>query len=540
MGIEMTLERGAQGFASALPLGRAPNLVVTDLRKSFGGVRALDGVSFSVAAGEVHGLLGQNGSGKSTIVKILGGVYEPDPSGRISVGGRELPLPLPPGEFSRYGVAIVHQALGLVAELSVTENLFVRRLVRGERLWINWPRARRDAGALFERYGLAFDPDAPVSDLAPVERALLAIVRAFHEIDENGGGERGLLVLDEPTPFLSRADVERLFDLVRTVAAQGASVIFVSHDVDEVLELTDRATVLRNGRVAASLTTRDSTKGDFISAIVGRHFEATAPAPRVFSGASAVTISGLAGAGLASLDLAVNAGEIVGLTGLIGSGYNRVLYLAYGAETARAGRLEFHGGAPVDLASVTPPRAFEMGMILIPADRQGAGVIDSLSVADNVAQPVIGRAISNWLVTDDSVRRLAEGVVKRLDVRPADATLPVRVLSGGNQQKVLIGKWLQAEPRLLLLDEPTQGVDVGAREQIYEIIRAAAKRGAAVLCASSDHEQLAAICDRVLVFNRGTVTASLVGRAVTKGAIANRCYQRLEGRLAVSTGGAAT
>ncbi|MGO9758505.1 MAG: sugar ABC transporter ATP-binding protein [Roseiarcus sp.] len=517
----------------------APNLVVTGLGKSFGGVRALDGVDFSVAAGEVHGLLGQNGSGKSTLVKILGGVYDPDPGGRISVGGRELPLPLPPGEFSRYGVAIVHQSLGLVSALSVTENLFVRRLVRSKRLWINWPRARRDARALFESYGLAFDPRGLVSDLAPIERALLAIVRAFHEIDENGGTDRALLVLDEPTPFLSRADVERLFDLVRAVAARGASVIFVSHDVDEVLELTDRVTVLRNGRIAASLTTREASKGDIISAIVGRRLETVASSPRTFSGAPNVTISGLVGPGLTSLDLSVNAGEIVGLTGLIGSGYDRVPYLTYGAETASAGRLAFGGETALDLASVTPRRAFEMGMILIPADRQAAGVIDSLPVAENVAQPMLGRAISRWLVTQNSVRRLAEGVVRRFDVRPADPTLPVRALSGGNQQKVLVGKWLQADPRLLLLDEPTQGVDVGAREQVYEIIRVAAKRGASVLCASSDHEQLAAICDRVLVFSRGSVTASLVGRSVTKEAIAERCFHSLEGWLAAPTAGAA-
>jgi len=517
----------------------APNLVVAGLRKSFGGVRALDDVNFSVAAGEVHGLLGQNGSGKSTLVKILAGVYDPDPGARVSVGGRELPLPLPPGEFSRYGVAIVHQSLGLVASLSVAENLFVRRLVRSGRFWIDWPRARRDAEALFESYGLAFDPDARVSSLAPVERALLAIVRAFHEIDENGGGERALLILDEPTPFLSRADVERLFGLVRAVAARGASVIFVSHDVDEVLELTDRVTVLRNGRIAASLTTREATKGDIVSAIVGRRLETLARAPRGFSGPPNVTISRLAGPGLRRLDLSVSAGEIVGLTGLIGSGYDRVPYLTYGAEKATAGGLAFRGDPTLDLASVTPRRAFEMGMILIPADRQTSGVIDSLSVAENVALPMLGRSISRWLVTHNSIRLLAEGVVKRFDVRPADPTLPVRALSGGNQQKVLIGKWLQADPRLLLLDEPTQGVDVGAREQVYEIIRAAAKRGASVLCASSDHEQLAAICDRVLVFSRGTVTAALVGQSVTKETIADRCFHSLEGWLATSTTGAA-
>ncbi len=509
----------------------APNLVVQGLSKAFGGVRALHDVSFSVGAGEVHGLLGQNGSGKSTLIKILGGVYAPDPGGRVFLGGRELPLPMPPGQFSRYGIAIVHQALGLVPSISVTENLFVRGLVRGGRWWIDWGTARRRAGALFRAYGLSIDPDARVASLAPVERALLAILRAFHEIEENGRGEPGLLVLDEPTPFLSRADVDRLFDLVRALASRGTSVIFVSHDVDEVLELTNRATVLRNGRVAASLETQQASKTDFISAILGRRLEASVSTPRAFSGSADVAVNGLAGAGIETLDLDLHAGEIVGLTGLIGSGYDRVPYLLYGAEKADVGRLRIDD-VELDLPEITPAKAIGLGMVLIPADRQTAGVVDSLPISENVALPMLGRAIPRWLVTQGRILRLAEHVVGRFDVRPQRPTLPVRSLSGGNQQKVVLGKWLQAEPRLILLDEPTQGVDVGARQQLYGVVRAAALRGASVICASSDHEQLAAICDRVLVFSRGRIAASLVGTDVTKEAIADCCFNSLDGRLA--------
>jgi ribose transport system ATP-binding protein len=360
---------------------------------------------------------------------------------------------------------------------------------------------------------------------------LLAIIRAFHEIEQNGLIERSVLILDEPTPFLSRTDVDRLFDLVRAFAARGTSVIFVSHDVDEVLELTDRATVLRDGRIAASLVTKQASKTDFIAAIVGRRLQAVAAAPRVFSGSPDIAITGLAGEGVEPLDVALHAGEVVGMTGLIGSGYDRVIYLLYGAEKASAGHLEMNG-ARFDLRNITPHRAFELGMILIPADRQTAGLVDSLPVADNVALPMLGRAIPRWLVTQRSVRRLAGSVVRRFDVRPPDPTLPVRALSGGNQQKVMLAKWLQAEPRIILLDEPTQGVDVGARQQVYEIIRAAAQRGASVICASSDHEQLAAICDRVLVFSRRRLITTLVGEDVTKEAITDRCFRSIDGRLA--------
>ncbi len=524
----MTNSVGAAAIDAA-----APNLVVENLSKAFGGARALDGVSFTVAAGEVHGLLGQNGSGKSTLIKILGGVYSPD-GGAVSVGGRRLPLPLPPGEFSRYGIAIVHQALGLVPSLSVTENLFVRRLVRDRQWFIDWRRARRDAEALFETYGLKLNARAPVSELAPVERALLAIIRAFHEIEESRqGATGGLLILDEPTPFLSRDDVERLFTLVRRCAQQGSSVIFVSHDVDEVKELTDRATVLRNGRVAATLVTREASKADFIASIVGRSLESVPPRPQTFAGAPTISVAGLGADRIAPLDLALHAGEVVGLTGLIGSGYDRIPYLLYGADEAGAGTLQL-GGARHAIADMTPRRAFELGMVLIPADRPVAGVVDALSVADNIALPMLGRTIPGGWVTESRVRALAEGIVRRFDVRPPKPDLPVRALSGGNQQKVVLGKWLQADPTLILLDEPTQGVDVGAREQVFDMVRAAARKGATVLCASSDHEQLAAICDRVLVFSRGRVDSVLVGADVTKDAIADRCFNSLSGQLSAA------
>lgn len=414
--------------------------------------------------------------------------------------------------------------------LSVTENLFVREIVRVNQWLIDWGRARRKAMALFETYGLTIDPDARVVDLAPVERALLAIVRAFHEIEESPEQGGGLLILDEPTPFLSRDDVDRLFELVRACAARGTSVIFVSHDVDEVKELTDRATVLRNGRIAASLVTSEASKADFISAIVGRSLQATQPTPRIFSGSPAITVREMQGRHIESFDVDLHVGEIVGLTGLIGSGYDRIPYLLYGADRAEEGTLDLQGRS-YPITEMTPRRAIELGMVLIPADRQTAGVVDSLSVAENIALPMLGRLIPEGWVTEKRVRSLAAGVVRSFDVRPADPTLPVRSLSGGNQQKVVLGKWLQSEPKLILLDEPTQGVDVGARAQVFELIQSATRDGAIVLCASSDHEQLAAICDRVLVFSRGRVSSSLTGDEVTKDGIAERCFNSLSGQL---------
>ena len=498
------------------------NLIVEGLTKSFGGSKVVDNVSLTVGHGEIHGLLGHNGSGKSTLIKMLSGVYAPD-GGAVTLAGVDLPLPLPPGEFNRYGIAVVHQALGLVTSLSVTENLLARRLVRQANPFIRWGAAHREAG-------LDIDPRLPVSDLAPVERALVAIIRAFREIMETTGGEGGLLILDEPTPFLSRVDVERLFALVRTLAGQGTSIIFVSHDVDEVKELTNRATVLRNGRIAATLTTAEASKGDFIAAIVGRHLASERPISAKPQGKQAISVRGLRAAELSSLDLEVKAGEALGLTGLVGSGYDRVPYYLYGAEKAESGTLTV-AGETASLSGMTPAAAIDRGMVLVPADRQKAAIAEGLTVAENIALPAFGRSLPTVFIRAAQVARHAARLVEDFDVRPRDPERLIRELSGGNQQKVVLAKWLQTEPAVILLDEPTQGVDVGARHQVYDFIRDAAARGAAVICASSDHEQLEMICDRVLVFSHGRVVASLTGADVNKTTITESCLDSLAGTL---------
>jgi ribose transport system ATP-binding protein len=509
---------------------QAANLVVEGLTKSFGGTRVVDDVSLTVNYGEIHGLLGHNGSGKSTLIKMLSGVYTPD-GGRVTLGGRELPLPLPPGEFSRYGIAVVHQALGLVPALSVTENLLARRLVRQANPIIHWGKAHREARSILVESGLDIDPRLPVTELMPVERALVAIIRAFMEIAETAGGKGGLLILDEPTPFLSRVDVERLFALVRTLAKQGTSVIFVSHDVDEVKELTTRATVLRNGSIAASLVTGEASKADFIAAIVGRHLPSERSRGTKPQSETMIHVSGLSAADLAPMDIEVASGEVLGLTGLVGSGYDRVPYYLYGAEPATGGTLSIAGNA-APVTDMTPAKAIDRGMVLVPADRQGAAIAEGLTVAENIALPALGRTLPRFFVRAAQVFRHAAGLVQEFDVRPRDPARLIRELSGGNQQKVVLAKWLQTRPDVILLDEPTQGVDVGARHQVYGFIHEAAARGAAVICASSDHEQLEMICDRVLVFSHGRVVATLTGSDVNKSTITERCLDSLEGTLA--------
>jgi ribose transport system ATP-binding protein len=507
-----------------------PALEIENLSKRFGGATALDRVSLTVYEGEVHGLLGENGSGKSTLIKILAGFHDPEPGAVLRIHGTPISLPLAPGAFRGYGISFVHQNLGLIPSLTVVENLLIGELASRARWRIDWRKEVERARALFRRYRLAIDPSETVRRLSPVQHALLAIVRAFVELERETRVPKGmrLLVLDEPTPFLPANDVRELFRLVRQMVQEGASVIFVSHDVDEVMEITDRLTVLRDGRVAGTILTAEASKDAVVEVIIGRSLDAgslrrKAPA----AAAAAVSIKELRGSTVRNFSTSLRAGEVVGLTGLVGSGYEEILYAAYGAVAPERGRLSLHGKA-YDLVHMSPARAIQAGCVLVPGDRQYSGAVSTLTMADNMCLPVLQSRFNSWLLLRRRIGQWAAQLAREYDVRPRDPELLFGSLSGGNQQKVLLAKWLQMEPKLILLDEPTQGVDVGARQQVFAAIRKAAQRGAAVLCGSSDFEQLATICDRVLVFNRGVVVAELRNSEITKPAIAEQCYRAID------------
>ena len=511
------------------PQAGAPALSGSHLSKSFGGTRALDDVSISVLPGEVHGLLGENGSGKSTLIKCLAGFHDPDPGGLLEIYGRKVELPLAAGQFRKLGLSFVHQHLGLVPEMSVLENLRIGDYVSKPSWRLSWGQERRRAEETFARFGLDIDPTAMLEDLPQVERALVAIVRAFEDVrsERSEHGIAGIVILDEPTPFLPKAGVEQLFTLVRGIVADGASAIFVSHDVDEVLEITDRATVLRDGRVAGTLVTKDASKDEFVEMIIGRRVEAfQAQAHDLTAKKVDVAIVGLTGGSLQNVSIDLHEREVLGLTGLIGSGFGEVPYLVFGAAPASAGQIRL-GGKTHALAEMTPGRAMRLGMSLLPSDRLGAGGVADLSVTDNITLPVLGKFRAMLGLDRVHMNRASRTLGKEYDIRPNQPAMTLESLSGGNQQKALLAKWLQTLPVLLFLDEPTQGVDVGARQQVFSAITKAANSGAAVVCASTDYEQLAAICDRVLIFARGAVVQQLVGSDVTKERIAEQCLRSM-------------
>jgi ribose transport system ATP-binding protein len=415
----------------------------------------------------------------------------------------------------------VHQDLALIPSLSVAENLQLGDLATRGGWRISWARERARAREALRRHGVELDPEAPVATLRAVDRALVAIVRAVETIESP---PEGLLVLDEPTAFLPRRDTERLFGLVRRLASSGSSVLFVSHDLGETLEIADRITVLRDGRVVATLSAGTVSRRELVGLITGHAFEPLAASRPPRPAADLLgSVHELSGAGVQELSLELGRGEVLGVTGLAGSGYEDVPYLLFGARAATGGRLTLNGVSH-DLRSLTPEQALLAGVALVPGDRQREGSVGALSLGDNVMLPALDRYASRLRLDRRRLSADARAVVERFDVRPADPRLPYEALSGGNQQKALVAKWLNAGPRLLLLDEPTRGVDVGAREQVLALVRSAAARGVTVLCASGDHEQLAAVCDRVLVFSDGRATSELTDGEVTKERIAARCY----------------
>ncbi|MEM8662687.1 MAG: sugar ABC transporter ATP-binding protein [Pseudomonadota bacterium] len=492
-----------------------PRLALSGLTKTFGGMRALDNVDLTVMPGEIHGLLGKNGSGKSTLIKVLSGYHAPD-AGRMEMDGASVHLPMHIDRCEAHGLAFVHQNLSLVPEATVLENLIAgdHRRARGWR--IHWRREAARARALFEKHDLALDPDTQVADLSPVDRAQFAILRAADRI----GHGAGVLILDEPTPFLPLSGVKRLFALMRSLAKAGTSIVFVSHDIDEVMEVTDRATVLRDGRVITGFDTAGTARETIVEAIVGEAVDTRRAVGALPAGAPLARVEALADDVLFDVALDVGAGEVVGLTGLIGSGFDRVPHLLAGARKASSGTLRM-GETVLDLAHLTPAAAIRAGLVLIPADRARAGLTAELSLVENAMLPRLGERLR---VPHGACKSATQTLMERFGVKASAADQPAAELSGGNQQKLVLGKWLQLSPRLVLLDEPTQGIDVGARRDIYARLADLSAAGAGIVCATSEFEQLESIAHRVLVFDQGRIVAELKGADVTKAAIAAACY----------------
>jgi ribose transport system ATP-binding protein len=510
-------------------------LELRNISKHFGATQALSGVDFTVDHGEVHALLGENGSGKSTLIKILAGVHDPEPGGSLTVDGRSVALPMRFGTFHNIGLSFVHQDLGLARPLTVLENLVGGAAQANSTRRVNWRREKVRARTMLQSYGVDIDPQTVVNDLPPVGQALVAIARAADELRtyrERAGAASSVLILDEPTVFLPENELGFLFDLIRSIVASGSSVVFISHDLAAVREIADRVTVLRDGRLATTVSMADVTDKEIVNHIVGpaksRELDATGRGVRagttsIDHSVAKLRVRDLGGGRIQQLDLDVAPGEIVGIAGLLGSGADDVPYLLFGSRPATAGTVTV-GDTSVHAARQQPATAVGMGMSFIPADRHRDAIAGEVSVANNMMLLVLHRFRTGGRLSNRKVRAAANARAETFDVRPRATDRPVGTLSGGNAQKVVLAKWLEIDPEVLLLHEPTQGVDVAARAQIYRTIMGAADDGMSVVWVSSDFEELATTCDRVVVVSGGRCTGELVGAEITPETITAAVY----------------
>ncbi|SFI95606.1 sugar ABC transporter ATP-binding protein [Bradyrhizobium sp. Gha] len=501
------------GSRAGVPDGHAV-LSAERVSKSFAGVQALHDVDFDLRHGEVHALMGENGAGKSTLMKILAGVHT-SYDGTILVEGRAASFS-GVRDAEEAGVAIIHQELNLVPELSVADNIFLGRepLIGG--VLIDRRRMIRAAGRLLARLGVGIAPDTRIAGLRVGEQQLVEIAKALSL-------NARILIMDEPTSALSSSECDTLFKIVRQLAREGVAIIYTSHRIEEVLELADRVTVLRDGRRVVTAPIDELSRGAIISAMVGREMTANERGATARDGAVVLSVQGLTldtlgphgwRRTLHGVSFELKRGEILGIGGLLGSGRTEILESIFGvARGWREGRIAIDGAA-VDIVSASD--AYHHGVALVSEDRKERGLHLAASICDNVALPSIGVLSRFGLRTFARERALAADMVKRLSVRCTGIGQEAAALSGGNQQKVVIGKWLATEPRILLLDEPTRGIDIGAKQEIYRLIFDLAAQGLGIIVVTSEMPELLLLSDRILVMCEGRQTGILARENATQ------------------------
>ena len=477
-------------------------LTVTNMSKSFAGPRVLDGVSLSVEPGEIRALVGENGSGKSTLIKILAGFHLPD-EGSAEVDGQSLLLGH--GEASEaLGLRFVHQDLGLVNNLDAVDNIALGVGYPSFRGRIRWRQERKRTRAALAELGYKFDVRRPAGSLAMSERTALAVARAL--APRHSAAK--VLILDEPTANLPAAEAQRLFELAKRVADSGVAVMFVSHHFDEVFELAQSVTVLRDGKHVITRPVAGLTEDQLIELVIGREIEHVVHDAKAAERRDVVLqVTGLGCDVLNNVDLAVHAGEIVGVAGITGSGRDEVATALFGG-TDRTGEVMING---TSVPKQRPDQAMAMGMGLVPAERHANAAFMTSTLRENIT--VVRPALHwrNGILRKGRERSDVAVWLERLDVRPRNSEFAMSDLSGGNQQKVVLARWLRLNPKVLILNEPTQGVDIGAKSDIHKLIDQAAAEGTAVLVISTDHEELVRLCHRVLVLRRGKIADEISG-----------------------------
>jgi ribose transport system ATP-binding protein len=493
-------------------------LALHDIYKTFGGIHALSGVSFDLRPGEIHALVGENGAGKSTLIKIITGAYTPD-QGTIELGGTAYDGLTP--ELARdLGIGVVYQEFNILPDLSVAENIFLETPPMGRFGLIDIKTRREKAYQLLERLGAQknIDPNQLVKNLTVGEQQIVEITKAL-------ATNAQILILDEPSAVLPSRDLDRLFNVIRALRADGHGIIYISHRLNEIFELADRVTVLKDGQTVATKDVSQTNDEELIRLMVGRALTDMYPPVEAKPGEVLLEVTDLCVEGnVFSTNFQVRTGEVVGMAGLGGSGRTTVCRALVGLGELRGGKILYRGKP----APRSPAAAAQAGLVLIPEDRKAHGLVLNQTMHFNLALPNLSQFLRMGVVHPGTESSAIHKAINDVQIRPSDPNISTENLSGGNQQKVVVGKWLLANPKLVIFDEPTRGIDIGAKADIYMRIRELTRRGVGVIMASSELPELIGMCDRILVFHEGRITGELAREDFSEEAIM---------RLATSAGG---
>jgi ribose transport system ATP-binding protein len=485
-----------------------PLLKLTGIHKSFPGVRALDDIHFTLKAGEIHALLGENGAGKSTLMKVLCGIYQPD-GGEIRIDGRVQ-------HFRSYrdaidaGIGIIFQEFSLIPELNAVENIFLNRELRTSLGLLDRQAMRTRTAAIFKRLGIVIDPGVPVESLSVAQQQFVEIAKAL-------ALEARILVLDEPTATLTPGEAEHLFSVMRDLQLMGVGMVFISHHLEEIFSVCDAVTVLRDGGYIGTVTTLETDSARLVEMMVGRRVEQTFP-PKDHPVDTAIALleaSLQSGRGSRPIEFQLHPGEILGFAGLVGSGRTETVEALIGARPCWRKTVRLNGR---EIRLRSPADALAQGIGLLPESRKTGGLVLTFSVARNITLNKNARWL-RWFVHGAEDRSQVAKLIERVGVRTPDADTEVNTLSGGNQQKVVIARWLNHDCQVLIFDEPTRGIDVGAKAEIYQLMRQLTRKGIAIIMISSELPEVIGVCDRVLVFRGGEVAAELSGPEIDAGTI---------------------
>ncbi len=480
-------------------------LEMINISKTFPGVKALQNVSFSVAKGEVHGLVGENGAGKSTLMKVLSGAYISD-SGGIKIDGSPV-KDINPNLMIQLGVAVIYQEFMLAPHLTVAENIFLGRMPLKSFGRLDWEKMRRATVEISGQLELDLDPDARVKDLSVAKRQMVEIAKAMSK-------NARIIVLDEPTAVLGENELQGLFKLVRKLSEAGVSFIYISHRLNEVFEITDRVTIMKDGQVVGTDETRNLNTARLVKGMVGRELKDIYPVRTCKPGDEAIIVEGLnRGKALKDINFMVCKGEVVGFAGLAGAGRSEVIRAIAGADAVDSGEIKIFGRS---FTPKSPKDAIKLGIGILPEDRKTEGLFLGQTVAFNTTISSFKEFIRRNIIGLKKEKRIAEEYINKLNIRPFNPSAKVRNLSGGNQQKVVFAKWLNAKCKIMLIDEPTRGIDVGAKQEIYRLIADLVEKGVTVVVVSSELPEILGLCDRILVMHQGSIVANLHSSIATE------------------------